>query len=896
MPPLITTKLTPPQPGQALIARPELLARCLASAERSGTCIIAPAGFGKTTILMELAAAFQAQEWSIAWITLEESEQDVHRFWRYMLDALDRALPGSSLQARRWLFSPRPPPLEQLLTLLINDLAAASHPVVLLLDDYHRAATPAHDHALEFLLEHAPPQVHLVIASRTELALPLHRLRAQGRIGEFHAGDLRFALADAGRFLQESMHMVVSTTQLQTLMQQSEGWIAGLQLLALALRDQVAMGETLAVHAPPLRYITEYLVAEVVEHQSPDVQQFLWQTATLERLSGPLCDAVTGRTDCAAMLQRLMEAQLFVTPLDATHQWYRYHHLFAEALRTHLERFDPVALRACHQRAAGWMQAAGMVTEAIAHWLAAAEFGAAAALIAQEADRVMSQGEMHELSQWVQAIPHATVLDCPHLCVIYAIGLVFQGLSHQATTLLAELAEAPAFRADPERWGAEVAVVHAVVQLLASDFVGGAALARRALDRLAPNQLLLRSVALWCLNIVGIIGDEDLESIIQRMDHIARESLQTNNVLVAYITLMTRAGVELFQGRLHRVMQTCREALRIVTRSDGVELPITALAHCMMAEVWREWNALETAEATVHRALAIAFYPSNPEFIIDGLVTVALSLAERGQIDQAMNAFADIQHMIHTRYMAPLDLEQVRLAQMRAFIIAGHRAEVERWMSACLARRAQRGNAPSMPILGELEDLVLARAILLLGDPRQAIPLLEQLRDTAASTDRRRSVLEANIILTRAYVLAGQHDLARCTLLIALSAGAPEGYQRLFLDEGEHMADLLATVLVSPLPERTPSPGEISYVRQLLSAFGRSAPAPALGVPEPILSPREMDVLRLLATGRSNEAIAESLVVALSTVKWHVAHIYRKLGVKGRVRALARAHELHLLN
>ena len=325
--PVIMTKIAMPQLGMFPIARPLVVARCLESSAHLCTTIAAPAGFGKTTLLIMTCARLKTDGWQIAWVALEETERDPVRFWTYVLAALAGAQSGVGHAAQRLLQTPRPPPIETILTALINALALAPTPLVLVLDDYHRAATAVSDQGLVFLIEHAPPTLRLLVSSRGEPGFVLPRLRAQGRIAELHAADLRFSVAETAQFLHETMHLTVSPEQSARLATQTEGWVAGLQLAALALRDQATRRDLPSTTGVPTRYVAEYLIGEVLEQQPADVQAFLRQTSLLDRLTGPLCDAVTERTDSAAMLAQLMQTQLFVTPLDLAQTWFRYHHL-----------------------------------------------------------------------------------------------------------------------------------------------------------------------------------------------------------------------------------------------------------------------------------------------------------------------------------------------------------------------------------------------------------------------------------------------------------------------------------------------------------------------------------------------------------------------------------------
>src|SRR5579859_1353273 len=890
MSPLIATKIAVPLPGLSLIARPEVVTKCVESIERPCTILAAPAGFGKTTLLIVTCEQLREQGWQVAWVSLEETERDPVRFWIYVLAALDSVRPGAGATARRMLETPRTPPIEHVLTVLINTLSAATAPIALVLDDYHRAATAASDAGLAFLIEHAPASLHLVLATRSDPSLPLAGLRARGRIAEMHATDLRFSTDEAGRFLRETMHVLLPEEMVSQLDERTEGWVAGLQLAALSLRIQVDRPGLAANMTATPRYVAEYLIDEVLEHQPKDVQAFLLQTAMLERLSGPLCDAVTERTDSAAMLERLMQAQLFVTPLDPGYMWYRYHPLFAEVLCERFGRTAPETLAQCHRRAAAWLRQQGMLGEAIRHFLVAQAFDEAATLIEGESDRLILRGETTGLVGWARDLPRETILAHSHLCVLFAVGLFLQGAGAEASTWLDELEQRTAEAGSrSDELAGEIGVARAILLMIEGDFAGGAALATEAAKQLLPRNHLLRTLAIWITNIVGALGENNLFETSITMAAIAEESLQADNILVAFMALETKAGIELYQGRLHRAAQTSREALRLVPRVGGQELPITAMAYCLLGEIQREMNDLDGAEDALRHALAIALHLGSAEFVNDGFVSLAMVQAARGQYDEAMASFEEVRHLIRTQQVASWGLSQMAMMRVRVLIAQGQIAEAASWADACLRSRGNQAPGTLFPLLREIEDLTIARVALAQGCAGDVIAPLEKTCVPATRAGRLRNVLEARMLLARAHWMLGEREAALGELDTALTLAAPEGIMRVFLDEGETMAEALAGYVAS----RSESPRR-AHAFALLAAFGRVVELPALSLSE-TLSPRELAVLRLLAAGHSNEAIASNLVVALSTVKWHVAHIYRKLGVNGRVQAVARARERHLV-
>lgn len=895
--PLIATKIAAPQSAQSLVARPGVIARCLESVEHPCAIIAAPAGFGKTTLLMMLGEQVRKRGWQVAWVTLEESEQDPTRFWQYFLAALDGAQPGISATARHMLEIPRPAPIERMLTVLINALATAKTPILLVLDDYHRAATPAIDQGLIFLIEHAPALLHVLISARSAPAFPLARLHAQGRIAELHASDLRFTPDEANRFMRETMHVTLAPEQLAQLEERTEGWVAGLQLAALSLRNQTGVPDLVADISATPRYIAEYLIDEVLERQSDDVQTFLLQTSPLERLTGPLCNAVTGRDDSAAMLAHLVREQLFVTPLDVAQTWYRYHHLFAEVLRERLARRMPDMVNQCHQRAADWLWQHNMADDAIRHLLAAEMFTDAATRIEQESDRLVLHGEVAGLVRWVRALPRDVTLAHPHLCLLSAVALLLQGGEPEAVAWLDALEQRYAEPdALPVATRGELAAVRSFLMLWSGDAAGGAALAQEALRQLPPGERLLRALTLWITHVIGIFGEGNIAEAERTIGEIAEDSQRDGNMLVAFIALITKASAQLYLCRLREAAQVCDEALRLLPRAGNQELPMGAMAYCIQGEIRREWNELDAAESLLRQAIAISEDLGSPEYINDGLIFLAMVQYARGLYDEALATLERIRVMVQTRQLAPWDLYQMEIIRARVLVARGNMDEANRWAEDRLRSRKQGTSGPMGPIafISDLEDLSIARIMLARGDAGATLALLEPLCARAESTGQWRNLMEGRMLLALARWQAGETEHALHELRAALTLAAPEGFLRVFLDEGEPMADLLARYIASQPPVFSASLREREHALRLLAAFGRAA-GPASASPPELLSPREVDVLRLLATGRSNEAIASDLVLALSTVKWHVAHIYRKLGVRGRVQAIVRARDLRLI-
>ncbi|HET9980811.1 MAG TPA: LuxR C-terminal-related transcriptional regulator, partial [Ktedonobacterales bacterium] len=452
----------------------------------------------------------------------------------------------------------------------------------------------------------------------------------------------------------------------------------------------------------------------------------------------------------------------------------------------------------------------------------------------------------------------------------------------------------------PEAMRGELDAVRAFLQLWSGDIAGGAARAQQALRRLPPDERLLRMLTIWMSQVIGLFGEGNLAEAERSVSVVAEDSRRSGNMLVAFIALVTKASAQIYRCRLRDAAETCEEALRLLPEHGKVEVPMAAMAYCLLGEIRREWNDLDTAETLLRRALTISENLGSPEYINDGLIYLGQVLLARGQYDEALATFERIRTMVRARQLAPWDLTQMEIMRARALIARGDLEDASRWAEARLRMR-QRGDVgptPPLAFMNDLEDLSIARIFLARGDADAATTILEPVRARAMETEQWRNLMEARMLLALAHAQTGATDAALCELDAALTIAAPEGFVRVFLDEGESLADLLERYLASQPRESSTAPraapGAREHARRLLAAFGRAVESTPGALAE-TLSAREIDVLRLLAQGHSNEAIASDLVLALSTIKWHVAHIYRKLGVRGRVQAVARARELRLI-
>jgi LuxR family maltose regulon positive regulatory protein len=919
---LLATKLYVPRPHPGFVVRPRLLDRLDQGLTRDLILVCAPAGSGKTALLADWAGRGQRP---VAWLSLDGGDNDPARFWRHTAAALERVRPGIGGRVGPLLGPPAPPSFEGLVTALINELAAqpAVDEAVLVLDDYHLIdAQPVHA-ALTFLLEHLPPGLHLVLASRSDPPLPLPRLRARGQLAELRAADLRFTAEEADALLREAAGGGLPGTAVAALTTRTEGWAAGLQLAALSLRGQADVTEFVATFSGSHRYVLDYLAGEVLDRQTAQVREFLLDTSVLERLSGELCDAVTGRSGGQAMLEAIERANLFLVPLDEVRGWWRYHQLFADLLRARLLQEQPGRVPALHRAAAGWHEAHGLADDAVRHAVAAGDMSWAARLIEQYFDAVYLTGESATLQRWLAQLPAELVRSRPRLgLALTFMALVSADVQAVAAPLdAAERASAapadPADSADPfapsvgraasllANIPAALAIGHAWLAYLHGDAEGMAGFAAQARSRLADGEWMLESI--YRLNLALA------EWLRGRLDEAERGfasgiagwlAADQRGLAVGGYNFLGQ--VQRAQGQLDRAAGTYQQILSITEppRPGGAAPPLAGYAHVGLAELAYQRDELDTARRHATDGIARSRQLSESQPLANGLTTLAWIRQAEGDAAGARDAISEAERAAPGPAVANL-LNPVPALRARLLLAQGDLAAAARWTKE---RGISRDDTPTYA--REQEYLVLARVLLAQDLAGQAFALLERLLAAATAQDRTGSVIEIRALQALALAAAGDEDGAVSALAGALTLACPQGYVRVFADEGPPMAALLGRLVEAQRARQAPARDvPLDCLARVLRAFGgadraagsgrpaagpgRRAAAPA-GLVEP-LTARELEVLGFLAAGASNQRIAEELVVSLDTVKKHVSHVLGKLGATNRTEAVARARQLAVL-
>ena len=911
--PLLETKLYAPAWRPGLVSRPRLSGRLTRGAASKLTLVSAPAGFGKSTLLAEWLAAVPAGARSAAWLSLDPGDNHPTAFWAYLIAALRTAAPGVGAGALALLRSPQPPPIETVLAPLLNELGAVAHDVVLVLDDYHVVDAREIQDGMAFLLDHLPPRLHLVLAGRADPALPLARLRARGELVEVRAADLRFTPEEAAAYLNDTMGLALTARDVAALEGRTEGWIAALQLAALSLRGRDDAAGFVAGFAGDDRYIVDYLVEEVLQRQPERVRSFLLQTAVLDRLSGPLCDAVTGQDGGKPMLEALDRGNLFVVPLDDRRRWYRYHHLFADVLRARLADELPDRVPALHRRASAWYEQHGEASEAIRHALAAGDSPRAADLVELAAPAMFRSWQEATLLGWLRALPDELLRSRPVLSNAYAGVLLTSGQLEGVEARLRDAErwlEAPAGRgerpdaraagmvvvdeAEFRRLPGVVAMYRAGQALVLGRVADTVRYASRVLDLAPEDDHLRRGGASALLGLASwTVGDLE---VADRAYAAAMAGMQrVGHVSDALGCALALADIRIARGRLHAATRTFEQALRLGTEQTEQGAPVlrgTADMHVGLSELHRERDDLQAATQHLLWSQELGEHTGLPQNRYRWRVAMARIREAQGDPDGALALLREAERL-YVGDFSP-NVRPVAASMARVWVAQGRVGDALDW-----ARERGLSAGDDLSYLREFEHVTLARVLLARqqhygangthASLLEAVGLLERLRRAADEGERTGSVIEILVLQALAHQARGDLRAALAPLERALTLAEPEAYVRMFVGEGRPMAALLEQAL-----KRGVVP---AYVQHLLAAFGRAAdrtPAEQHLV-EP-LSARELDVLRLLATDLDGPGISRELVVSLSTVRTHTRNIYAKLGVNDRRAAVRRAAELELLS
>lgn len=896
---LLRTKLYVPPVRSDRVARPRLCRQLDEGLRRAHPLILvsAPAGYGKTTLIAECLRAWADEPAHaaahIAWLSLDEGDNDPADFFAYVVAAVREAgVDWQPLDQMEWELADSLP-VEAIISSLLNETGTLDEgrPLILVLDDYHKIQSPIIHDAWQSALDFAGPGLRLILITREDPPLALARRRARGQLTEIRAADLRFTPEEAEGFLNHIMGLDLSNEQLDALEHRTEGWIAGLQLAALALKapraaDQASGADLIASFSGAHHYVIDYLLEEVLRQQAAGVRDFLRQTSLLERMCASLCDAVTGRDDSGDVLRRLDRANLFLIPLDERREWYRYHHLMADSLRAGLDRATQIE---AHRRAARWHEAHGLPTEAMRHAQATGD----AALVADVLEDIIreaaawSRGQVSRLTGWLDALPQTMLPDRPALCLHASRALYLSGQMERAEALLRQaelsLASDRAAHDNPEL-SALAMTLRAAMSAMRGENLARAVAAMRRL--LSPPLVVDDHTAARAADTLGLaleLAGDVMDA--EQAYHQASDLAQTAGVV--YLTVNARceaALMQMQQGRLAAAEASCRLAL---AASADEDLPPKGLAWMILGEIARERDDLATAARRLPTGIELAQQGGIVDDLRYGYLFLARLRQAQGDPAAALTAWQRADSILRS-YGIPRLALLASAQRARLDLAQGNVAPAERWAEAY-----QRVRAAGPVAYGrEFEDLTLARVLLVEQKTGQALELLDAVTTAARGARRYRTVIEALVLTAIAQQDAGEQE-ADAALTNALALAAPEGFARIFIDEGARLVPPLNRV-------RDAAP---AFVDQLLAAFpaadptgghSRAGDSPPTPLIEP-LSDREMDVLRLIAAGLSNREIADQLFISVGTAKWHAHNIFEKLNVRGRTQAGARAREWRLI-
>ena len=920
--PILATKLYIPPPPPKVVLRPRLIDRLDEASSATGTpsvtLISAPAGFGKTTLVSEWVAHGGRPT---AWLSLDEGDSDPTRFLSYLVAALqtlalsgvEGVAPNLGAGAAEMLQAGQSqlPHTEAILTALLNEIMSISKGFLLVLDDYHVIDSRLVDEALNFLVEHLPPQMHLVITTREDPALPIPRLRARRQLTELRAADLRFTPSEAAEFLNQAMDLPLSAEEVAALEDRTEGWIAGLQLAALSMRGNQDVAGFIQAFAGDHRYIVDYLIEEVLQRQPESIRSFLLQTSILDRLNGPLCDAVTGQPGGKAQLETLQRGNFFLIPLDDRRHWYRYHHLFADVLHMHLTTEQPDQVPALHRRASEWYEQNGSPVDAIRHALAGADFERAAGLIEQ------ASPTMHKIRQesivlgWMKALPENLFRARPVLSILYVGAIMSNGGVEGVESRLQ----------DAERWlemtasGCErpkdmvvlneeefrrlpgmIAMYHAGLALALGNLPEVMTHARQVFDLTPEDDHLGRGAAAALIGLASwTSGDleEAYRSFAEGMAHLQK----AGNISDAVGGVLALADIRITQGRLGDAMQIYEGALQLARQNGTPVIRGTADMYVGMSALKLEHNNMSAATQLLLRSKEQGEHTGFPQHPYRWRVAMACLRVVQGDPDGALDLLDEAEPLYVSDFFP--NVHPVTALKARVWVAQGRLDKAFDW-----ARQQGLSAKDELSYLREFEHITLARILLAhyKSDPTdssilEAVGFLERLLNAAEEGGRTGSVIEILLLQALAHQMQGDIPAALPPLERALTLAETEGYVRIFLDEGASMEQLLREAArCNIMPNYTGKLlGEFNIEQpKRADEFSPLPPSPSQPLIEP-LTERELEVLLLFKTELSGPEIARELVIGLSTVRTHTKSIYNKLTVNNRRAAVKRAEELKLI-
>ena len=899
---ILVTKFFFPASRPDLVSRPRLTEQINRGLHCKLTLISAPAGFGKTTVATEWIQARgddASSPFYLAWFSLDEGDNDPVRFLTYLTTALNRIERGDNAfgeKALALLQAHQPPPSDMVLIELINDLTAFSGKIVLVLDDYHLIESQVVHSALRFLLENLPSQLHVVITSREDPPLPLSRLRARGQLNELRAADLCFTPTEVAEFLNQVMGLDLKPEDIAVLEARTEGWIAGLQLAALSMQGYADTNGFIQSFAGSNRLVLDYLIDEVLEQQSPDLQDFLLKTSILDRLSGSLCDAVcfgsAGTANGQEMLETLDRSNLFIIPLDEERCWYRYHHLFADLLRQRLRQTQPDQLLTLHHRASEWYVRRGFADDAIDHALKGGDYERAADLIDINVGGNYEQVSPLTLQRWLSAFPAELISTQPHLSLLQAWNQFNSGLLDDAARSIQSAVyilneDDQRSKVDRENLSGRATVMRAFIASYSGDSTGVIQFAQQALELLSTEELAWRSVALIALGDAYATQGHMTKAHQVRSEALAL-SKSSGEPFVNMLANLSLADILWQQGELQQVIEICKQEMTIAEEQGMAEAAIVGWLLGLWGAAMAELNQGDRALELTKKGTELAEVGWDLFYICFSNLHRVRVLFSAGELSAAETLIQKLAQAANESELPLWATSQVAAWQTRIWLVQGKLDATAQWV-------IKHGLEPTDEFLFvfEPEYIALARILLAQGQLSEASDLLKRLRSAAEVGGRYLRVVELCLLQALTAQSDGESSLAMAYLTQAIEFAAGRGILRTFVDEGPAVARLLYEAVKREI--------EPEFVQRLIAAFPAESPEPARATKfetnewvEP-LTDRELEILQRIAEGLTNRKIGSRLYLSANTVKAHLRNVYGKLNVNNRTQAVNRARALGLI-
>jgi LuxR family maltose regulon positive regulatory protein len=886
---LLRTKLFLPPIRPNQIARPRLSNLIHSGLDRALILVSAPAGYGKTTLV---SGWLKEKNIPYAWLSLDSGDNDPIRFLQYLYAALAPFAPSIKDEMLGMLQGIQPSQFETAMNLLTNELGTFSDPFVLVLDDFHLIHSETELKMFSYLVEHLPPQMHLVILTRTDPPLPLSRLRVRNQLLDIRVDQLRFTHEEIAAFLNEAMGLIMSAKDLSDMETRTEGWIAGLQLAALSMQGHKDIHGFVSAFTGSHHYVMDYLVEEVLEMQPKKVSAFLLQTSFLDRLCGPLGEAVVGEDiagngEGQAMLASLEAMNLFVIPLDDERHWYRYHHLFADVLRKHLDHQFPNVLPELHRRASQWYEHNGFIAESVQQAIAAGDQDRAAQLIEDNGCFLLMRGEVTTLLNWTNAIEFQSEAR-PWLAIQKAWALSLTGeLDRVEPTLQPpEKLLAPLEPTDEVRtMQGTIAAARAHCANSHGDTHSAAEFARRALELLPDCSSISLSVRSVSTSILGDASwlNGNLEEATRAYTEAIRISQDAGNLHMAIIVKSDIANILMEQGQLYNATDTFSHTLQMAVRPDGQRSPLAGGLYAGLGRLAYERNELIEAAQYFHQCIDLCQQWGESDLQAVACAMLARLEHVRGNPEEAREAYRSAEQLASGHTLSPARSVQLTSALALYWLTQDNPEKVLQ-----LIQKNAMSINDEISYLREPEYIILLRMLLVRKDLRAALVLSDRLLKQAETAGRMGLVIETLILRALVFQEKKETEQAQAALERALILAQPEGYIRSFLDEGKAMTRLLTQVQSRHVG--------VGYAATLLSKIDKTSGMvrPSMQLLIEPLTTRELEVLKRIESGCSNQNIAEQLVISNPTVKRHISNIYAKLGVKSRTQAIAMGKQLKL--